>query len=180
MAVCQIIFSITSDRIIQSGLTSRSLTKKLFSFFGFCGIACCQIVLVFTGCDAILTVAILCATLAFSALLYGGYISNAIDLTPEYAGTVYGCVNSIGNLTGILAPIITDRITDDGTRAEWNVVFFMSAALAMLGATFYSFLGSSERRHYGIAINRTRPADFEASEHLAMMDDDRSYGAIQK
>lgn len=179
MVVFQIVFSIASDRIIQSGLTSRSLTKKLFSFFGFCGIASCQIAIAFTGCDAILTVGLLCSTLAFSALLYGGYISNAIDLTPEYAGTVFGLVNSLGNLTGILAPIITDRITEDGTRAEWNVVFYLSAGLALFGAMFYSFLGSSDRRHYGVAIHRPRPADFEASEHLNL-DDERSYGSIQK
>lgn len=180
MTFSQLLFSVASDQIIACNNTTRTCTKKIFTLFGFLGLASCQIAIVFSGCDSTFTVALLCMTLVFSGLFYGGYISNAIDLTPEYAGAVFGLVNSIANLTGIVAPLITDKITEHETRTEWNVVFYLVAGISVFGGLFYTCLGSADRRHYELYGPLLQPPDLEVSEHMLMTAEDKEYGSIQK
>lgn len=40
-------------------------------------------------------------------------LQNSQDLSPNYAPTIYGIINSIGSITGIINPLIVGYITAD-------------------------------------------------------------------
>ena len=41
---------------------------------------------------------------------------NPYDLSPNYAGTIFGLSNTIANLTGFLTPMLTGLITNHNVR----------------------------------------------------------------
>ena len=42
-----------------------------------------------------------------------GYSVNAIEIAPNFAGTVYGVLNTFGSLPGFFAPLVVGAITSE-------------------------------------------------------------------
>lgn len=62
---------------------------------------------------------------------------NALDLSPNYAGTLMGITNGIGALTGIAAPYLVGVLTPDRTLTQWRMVFFISCGFLVLTNMVY-------------------------------------------
>ncbi|KAL1132482.1 hypothetical protein AAG570_010437 [Ranatra chinensis] len=63
-------------------------------------------------------------TVALNAGTYSGYLSNHLDLSPNFAGTLMGITNGISNISSILGPLVAGYIITDGVRSEfslWNI-----------------------------------------------------------
>ena len=43
---------------------------------------------------------------------------NAQDLSPNYAGTMWGFTNMLANVIGFIAPLVAGIITDGNVRAK--------------------------------------------------------------
>jgi MFS family permease len=65
--------------------------------------------------------------------------SSAADIGGEHAGTLSGAMNMWGNLGGALSPIAIGYMLD-ATRNNWNLTFYVSAAVYLTGAVFWAFL----------------------------------------
>jgi MFS family permease len=65
--------------------------------------------------------------------------SSAADIGGEHAGTLSGAMNMWGNLGGALSPIAIGYMLD-ATHNNWNLTFYVSAAVYLTGAVFWSFL----------------------------------------
>lgn len=50
---------------------------------------------------------------------YCGMKVNALDLSPNYAGTVMAIVNGIGAFTGIITPYLVGALTGDVSMLTW-------------------------------------------------------------
>ncbi len=44
--------------------------------------------------------------MGFNGGVYPGFNSNHVDMAPDFAGTLMGLTNSIGNLPGFIAPLV--------------------------------------------------------------------------
>ena len=102
--------------------------------------------------QALAAVAILGLAFAQSALTIGillclaGAASAALSLNlyaiaqmfagPRASGTWVGVQNSIGNLSGIIGPIVTGIVVQ---RAGYNSAFVLTAAIAALGAAWWAW-----------------------------------------
>jgi ACS family glucarate transporter-like MFS transporter len=84
--------------------------------------------------------------LCLSAALMTGatpvYASGGLNLVPRFAGSFVGVQNSIANLAGVLAPIVTGYLV--ATRG-WNAAFICTAAVCLFGISTYLLLGKAER-----------------------------------
>lgn len=69
---------------------------------------------------------------------------NALDLSPNFAGTLMGITNGIGALTGIAAPYVVGVLTPNRTLKEWRMVFFISCAFLVLTNTVYLIWASAK------------------------------------
>lgn len=59
-----------------------------------------------SGHDRIIVVTLFAMTLGLMGTFYPGMKINALDLSPNFAGTLMAIINGIGGITGILSPLI--------------------------------------------------------------------------
>eukprot|EP00658_Telonema_sp_P-2_P002738 TRINITY_DN11019_c0_g1_i2.p2 TRINITY_DN11019_c0_g1~~TRINITY_DN11019_c0_g1_i2.p2 ORF type:complete len:127 (-),score=21.44 TRINITY_DN11019_c0_g1_i2:150-530(-) len=93
--------------------------------------------LVLTGFVEAQALAIAAVTLSvgLSGAATAGCIMVYLDLSPHYSGEFFSVGNTIGNLAGIIAPLVAGQILDskgvDGNsgRSQWRQVFYLSAAV---------------------------------------------------
>lgn len=88
------------------------------NFLGQYGPAVCLIIASYTGCDRVLTVAILTIGMGLNGGIYSGFKINHLDITPRFAGILMSFTNCTANLAGLLAPIAA------GNLIEGNVSFY--------------------------------------------------------
>jgi MFS transporter, ACS family, D-galactonate transporter len=87
--------------------------------------------------SALVIAILLCLAGAASATLSLNLYSVAqMFAGPRAAGTWIGVQNAIGNLSGILGPIVTGIIVD---RAGYPAAFYLTAAIAAAGALVWAF-----------------------------------------
>lgn len=137
-----------ADWIIRHRFLSRTATRKVFTTIGLGSITIFIIAAIYTGCNATATVSMLVLMLTIGAFDLGGFSPNPLDLSPEYCGVLLGLANTLGITAGIIAPIITDKITVKHTRGEWEIVFFLTAGIAAAGVLVFLLFGSGERRFW--------------------------------
>jgi len=65
--------------------------------------------------------------------------SSAADIGREHAGTISGAMNMWGNIGGALSPVAIGYILAV-THNNWNLTFYVSAAVYLTGAIFWFFL----------------------------------------
>ena len=71
-------------------------------------------------------------------------------MTPNYSATVFAIANTVACLGGVLIPLVTGVIVDQGDlpRQQWSYVFYLSAGLNLVGGLLYMFFGSAERQKW--------------------------------
>ena len=67
----------------------------------------------YAGCDRTAVVALVTLAMALMGTFYPGMKVNALDLSPNYAGTLMALVNGIGAFTGIVTPYLVGVLTPD-------------------------------------------------------------------
>jgi ACS family sodium-dependent inorganic phosphate cotransporter len=65
----------------------------------------------YAGCDRTAVVALITLGTALMGTFYPGMKVNALDLSPNYAGTLMAIVNGIGAFTGIVTPYLVGVLT---------------------------------------------------------------------
>jgi len=59
-------------------------------------------------------------------IIFSGFMSTHIDMSPNFAGTLLGITNGFGNIMGFLAPAVTGYIINaNQDLAHWRTVFFI-------------------------------------------------------
>ncbi|XP_055911749.1 sialin-like [Eupeodes corollae] len=103
------------------------------------------------GCNGTWVMVMLAGLGAFSGAIYASIQLNHINLSPKYAGTMYGLTNTIGCMTGFLSPYVTGLIiSGNNTLAQWRYVFYLAAALNFVGNLFYIRFVSTEEQSWSI------------------------------
>lgn len=66
----------------------------------------------YSGCNRVQAVVMFTVGMGFMGTFYSGLKVNAMDLSPNFAGTVMAFVNGIGGLTGIFVPYLVGILTE--------------------------------------------------------------------
>ena len=67
----------------------------------------------YAGCDRTGVVVLITVGTALMGAFYPGMKVNALDLSPNYAGTLMAIVNGMGAFTGIITPYLVGVLTPD-------------------------------------------------------------------
>lgn len=70
----------------------------------------------YAGCDRTVVIVLFCVGMGLMGTFYPGMKVNALDLAPNYAGTIMAIVNGVGAITGIITPLLVGGITYDVIR----------------------------------------------------------------
>lgn len=77
------------------------------------GPAVCLIVMTYAGCDATTAMIMLILALAFNGAACQTSLQNHQDLAPNYAGSLYGIMNTFGSFPGFIIPPIIGALTNE-------------------------------------------------------------------
>eukprot|EP00918_Siedleckia_nematoides_P093921 GHVU01206233.1.p1 GENE.GHVU01206233.1~~GHVU01206233.1.p1 ORF type:complete len:538 (+),score=42.06 GHVU01206233.1:259-1872(+) len=140
---------IIADKLRSSGVLSTTAVRKIFQCIGAFGSAVFLIGLAFVDCSqAIAAVGLLTLGVTLSGCTYSAFLVNHMDIAPKFAGTLFGLANCLAACSGFIAPYVVAIMTKNQSREEWMWVFFLSAAIYVVGAIVYVILGSGELQEW--------------------------------
>jgi MFS transporter, ACS family, solute carrier family 17 (sodium-dependent inorganic phosphate cotransporter), other len=70
----------------------------------------------YIGCDKTAVIVTFTVFVGLMGTFYPGMKVNALDLSPNHAGTLMAIVNGIGSITGIITPYLVGVITKDVSK----------------------------------------------------------------
>jgi ACS family glucarate transporter-like MFS transporter len=127
-----------SDKLSMTHGLQRSRRAVVVGALGLSAI------LLFAGASALGTYpTILLLTLAFgfASMSEGPFWASAISLAKDDAGTAGGLMNTIGNIGGIAAPVLTPLIA---SRFGWQAALWAGAGVVLLGMSAWFVMPISE------------------------------------
>lgn len=164
MWLCSLCISVVADWLITSNRLTHTWTRKLVNSVGQYGPAICLVAASYTGCDRVVTVALLTLGLGLNGGIYSGFKINHLDISPTYAGILMSFTNCTANFAGLLAPIAAGMLIEGSpTIAAWQRVFFIAAGVYAFCATFYNLFGSGERQAWDKPKSETTASETNAS-----------------
>ncbi|KAF6725584.1 Sialin [Oryzias melastigma] len=130
-----------ADYLRETCLYPTVTVRKCFSVVGMIGPAVFLVAAGFIGCDYTLAITFLTLSSSLGGVSASGFNINHLDIAPSYAGILLGITNTFATIPGMVGPVIARSLTQHNTIAEWQVVFYIAAAINVFGALFYSVFG---------------------------------------
>lgn len=161
MWLCSLLFGCLADWLIKTDRMSITNTRKLLTTISSLGPAAGIIGASYAGCDRYLVVSLFTLGMASMGAYYSGTRVNALDLSPNYAGTIMALVNAIGALSGIVTPYLIGVLIPNSAMEEWRVVFWITVAVLVATNMVFVALGSGEVQHW----NEPRRAPPQHQQH---------------
>jgi len=94
--------------------------------------------LAYVGCNIVHAAIAMCLCLGSNGLIYGGLFLSFIDLSPNYAGTLYSICNCFSCIFLIASPYFTGMMIEEESSFDtWRVVFLTSAGLYTASGLIY-------------------------------------------
>jgi len=158
--LCMWIFAIVGSHLADyarsKGYWTTTTTRKIMNTLAFIPPAICLVMIYYAGCNKVLVIALLCATVGINGFNFSSVSCNHIDIAPRFAGTLMGLTNSVANTMGFLAPQIIGKIIDGHEDlTHWQIVFFIAAGVYAVGNLLYCLMASGEEQPW----NRTEDND---------------------
>ncbi|XP_021935626.1 putative inorganic phosphate cotransporter isoform X2 [Zootermopsis nevadensis] len=142
------IFSMASgwlcDHLITWGCLSTTNARKIFTTIASVGPGVGIIAASYAGCDRTAVVSLITLGTMLMGSFYPGMKVNALDLSPNYAGTLMAIVNGIGAFTGIITPYLVGVLTPDSTILQWREIFWIVFGVFLATNVLFIFMGSGE------------------------------------
>jgi len=167
-----VIFARMSDYLQRTGRLSTLTTRRIFNTVSQVIPAVLMAILVYTGCSVTGVTIVMVTMMFFNGSISSGHFASAVDLTPNYAGTVFGLTNTLsGGAMGALVPVVIGQITkDDNSWGAWQTVFSLAAIILFTGNCFYVLLVQSEPQVWNFAyVDDDRPindADLDLQQKM--------------
>ena len=124
-------------------------TRSALGFVGQATAGACLVAATFLE-TPIMAVAAIAIASFFNDMTMPGAWTACMDIGGKFTGTVSGAMNMMGNLGGFVSPIVIGYILDwtkdpagNATSVGFNLAFYVTAALYMVGATCWLFIDST-------------------------------------
>ncbi|XP_073982813.1 putative inorganic phosphate cotransporter [Rhodnius prolixus] len=145
MWLATMVFAFVGDLINKKRLLSLNISRKMWNSIAQFGGAIALFLLAYTKADETLATILLTISVGLTAGVYNGYLTNHLDLSPNFAGTLMGITNGMSNITSICGPFIVGVIvTDESDVSQWQLVFLISALVFTIGNITFLIFGSTE------------------------------------
>ncbi|XP_063916237.1 sialin-like isoform X2 [Zophobas morio] len=134
------------DWLIKKKYCSLTFARKFFTAVASLGPAVFIIIASFVGCDRMLAVYMFTIAMGFMGTFYCGMKVNALDLSPNFAGTLMAITNGIGAIAGIITPYLTGALTGEHTLEQWRSVLWISFSIFVVTSIIYTIWGTGEEQ----------------------------------
>ena len=130
-----------ADRMISRG-SNLTLVRKLMQTIGLVGSGTFLYVTRFAASPEI-AIASLSAALGLLAFAYSGSAPNVLDIAPRFGGVLFGIMNTLGTLPGIVGVALTGWIVE--TTGSYDAVLAVAAVISAVGAAAFLVFGSAKK-----------------------------------
>ena len=130
-----------ADKLIADG-RDITLVRKLMQTIGLVGSA---FFLYLTRYATTPEVALLSLSgaLGLLAFAYSGATPNVLDIAPRFGGVLFGIMNTLGTLPGIIGVALTGWIVE--TTGSYESVLLVAAVISIVGAETYIWFGTAKQ-----------------------------------
>ncbi|XP_011178027.1 putative inorganic phosphate cotransporter [Zeugodacus cucurbitae] len=141
-----IVFCILADFLMKRGYTSVNTSRKLFNTIGFWVPVVPIILLGYMHADqSELALALLIIAVGVSTGCNLGFLTNHIDLSPNFAGILMGIANFATGIINFLAPLTVGFIITDAKNVlQWRIVFYITGGMYFFGNLLFILFGQTE------------------------------------
>lgn len=140
-----VLFAAAGDYVRRKNFLTLGWIRKIFMIFSHMGPAVALVVMTYAGCDQVTAIVMLILALAFNGAACQTSLQNHQDLAPNYAGSLYGIMNTFGSFPGFIIPPIIGALTNERNGIEeWRVMFWISAAVFTSATVLFWLFGSAE------------------------------------
>nr|CAH7740045.1 unnamed protein product [Callosobruchus chinensis] len=114
----------------------------------------CFIILCYIGCRRTLAVVIMTVAVMSIGGMFCGFLSNHIDIAPNFAGTLMALTNTVATIPGIIVPVFVGKLTEsDHSIGSWRIIFWTTVALYIVEIVVYMLFGSGEEQSWNKVID---------------------------
>ncbi|XP_054158498.1 putative inorganic phosphate cotransporter [Oppia nitens] len=121
LTISMLLSGLVADFIERRKLISKTFSRKLFESFATIGSAIC-----------------------LAAIPWAQYMTN------NFTATVFAIANTIAFTCGFITPLVIGYIVeaspDQRPRRQWSYIFYISAAISVLGGIVFLVFGSADRQ----------------------------------
>lgn len=134
-----------ADRLRRSGQYSTSLIRKGFTILAVFVPGLFMIVQAIFGEDPVLSVVIFTCSLFFNGAVTGGYLTNGLDIAPNFSGTIMGMANTLSSIGGWASTFMVATITNKNhTFEQWRYVFWILVVIYIVGSLMFAVFGTAQ------------------------------------
>lgn len=117
MAVCA---SALADNLRKSGKLTTTQTRKIFTAFAVMTPGILMIFQVFFGQDRVFAVTIFTIALTLNGGVTAGYLSNGLDIAPNFSGTIFGMANTLSSFGGFASAYMVGLLTNEDVSSKFR------------------------------------------------------------
>uniref|UniRef100_A0A1B6CYE8 Putative inorganic phosphate cotransporter n=1 Tax=Clastoptera arizonana TaxID=38151 RepID=A0A1B6CYE8_9HEMI len=144
MWIFNVFFSKVADTINKKKLLSLSTAKKMWNTIGMWLPAAALLGVTMTS-SLTTTIILLVAAIALNFGIFFGFLTNHLDLAPNFASILLGLTNSLSNSASFIAPLVAGAILkDESDINQWNTVFYIIALIFVIGNIVFLIFGTAE------------------------------------
>ncbi|XP_058791846.1 vesicular glutamate transporter 1-like isoform X2 [Phymastichus coffea] len=139
-------FSWGGDIVKRKQIVSLTAFRKSAMIFSHLLPGVCLIIVGYVGCSFVLANTFLFLALGFNGAASISNLSNNQDLSPNFAGFLYGIMNTVGTTTGMIIPPMVEAIAGKHNNAieQWQIVFWIGASVCIVSMIIYILGGSAQ------------------------------------
>lgn len=160
--IFSIALSKTLDFMRAKGIITTTHARKIGTLFASVVPLFCLLGLCYIGCNRGGAVALMAIGVTCIGGMFCGFLSNHIDIAPNFAGTLMAITNTFATIPGIVVPIFVGYLTHGNQTIEaWRIIFFVTIGLYVLEIVAYTLFGSGEEQSWN---KPEEPKDEETME----------------
>ncbi|XP_035666035.1 solute carrier family 17 member 9-like isoform X2 [Branchiostoma floridae] len=130
-----------ADSLIRKG-TNVTLTRKMVEIVGMGGPVVCLLLTDYTNSFVMALMAVSMGMFS-QAFHNSGVLVIPQDIAPSFAGAVFGVMNMLGAIPGVVGVYLAGHILE--LTGSWAAVFHLTAAINTFGLLVFLVYGSAER-----------------------------------
>ncbi|XP_017757363.1 PREDICTED: putative inorganic phosphate cotransporter isoform X1 [Eufriesea mexicana] len=137
--------STVADYLFKTKKLSITTIRKLFTALAMLSPGLLMVVQANYGCDRATSVVIFTIALTINGAVTAGYLGNCLDIAPNFSGTIFGIMNTLGSLGGFVSNYMVGMITyKHQTYARWRIMFWILATIYCFGALIFLIFGNGQ------------------------------------
>ncbi|CAH1103007.1 unnamed protein product [Psylliodes chrysocephalus] len=140
-----ILFGQLGDFILRKNFMTKTKIRKSFIFFSHILPGIFLIIQTLLGCNISWTIILITISLGMNGASTLTNLQNSQDLSPNFAGTLYGIINCVGSTTGFINPTIVGYITAKNNGLdEWHTIFYIGSSVYIASGIVFCIFGTGE------------------------------------